>query len=495
MGSVASKIGNVAKGAIGGLITGGPAGALSGGLGGLFSGGGGDTLPGSPAVPYGVMGAADQAPGGGGGFWNWVKNNGTTLGNLGIAGAALAGGGNPLSGLSSIFGKLMNPQQLNDPRQQATNDFGGMLSGAMKGQDMAGFLQNIMGPAYSGQLNAGANAGQTASLGDANSALASFFAGDQGQSSMNNMNRIAGGGYNVPPEIAALLGQGDANGQLGSQIQQLIGGATGNQAIGNLLNMNNSGPGVAELSQLFNSGQAGQLLNGGVGQDLNSIGAAIGQAQQPQLDRTLRDLREQFSFNGLGQSTDLNSAAGTAAAQSQASLQGILAQIAPQLAQNQNQTSLGALQALSGIGGQMGNINTGSQQAAGQLINQANLGGASALSQLMGQGSQNAGVLASLFNNQMSNQTQAALAQPGAFSQIAGLGQLLAGQNFNMNSQMQQQDQGDLTRQYQAWQNQQQLAPNILQMLSGTGQQQYQQSILQQLAPIMMAGYGMKQAK
>lgn len=493
MGSVAKKIGSVAKGAITGAISGGPWGALTGGVGGLF-GGGGNTLPEDPAIPWGTLGVNDKA-GGGGGFMDFLKNNAGTLGNIGLLGATLLGHGNPLSGLGKVGGALLDPRQLNDPRQQGANDFGSLLSGAMKGQDMAGFLQNIMGPAYGGQLNAGANAGQTAALGDANSALASFFGGDMGQSSMNNMNRIAGGGYGVPPEIAALLGQGGANGQLGQQIQQLIGGATGNPAIDNLLNMNNAGPGVAELSSLFGSGQAAALLNGGVGNDLNSIGSAIAAAQQPALDRRLRDLREQFSFNGLRQSTDLNSAAGQATAEAQSQLTGQLAQIAPQLAQNQNQTGLGALQALAGIGGQMGNINTGSQQAAGQLINQANLGGAGALTSLLGQGSQDASVLASLFNNQMNNQTQAALAQPGAFNMLAQLPQLLAGQNFNMNTQMQNQNQGDLTRNYQAWLQQQSNTPNILSFLGGTGPQQYNQSILQQLAPIMMAGYGMKQAK
>lgn len=493
MGSVGKKIGGAVTGAIGGLIKGGPMGAITGGLGGLFGGGGGggNTLPPDQSALYGF-----GFPGGnqsGGGFMDWLKANGNTLGNVGLLGATLLGKGNPLAGLGKIGGALIDPRALMDPRQQAANDFGTMLQGAMKGGNFGDFVTKMMGPAYGGQLNAGANAGQTAALGDANSALANFFAGDQGQGSLTNLNNIAGGGYNVPDQIAALLGQGGANGQLGQQIQQMVGGA--NPAIANLLNMNNSGPGVAELSQLFNSGQAAQLLGGGVGNDLNSIGSAIAQAQQPSLDRRMRDLREQFSFAGLRNSTNANDAAAQAAAEAQGQLTGQLAQIAPQLAQNQNQTSLGALQALAGIGGQMGNINTGSQQAAGQLINQANLGGASALTQLLGQGSQDASVLASLFNNQLSNQTQAAVAQPGAFAQIAGLGQQLAGQNFGLNSLMQQQDQGDLSRNYAAWLQQQSLMPQILGTFGQAGQQQYAPSLLNQLSNIGMTGYALKQSK
>jgi hypothetical protein len=64
-----------------------------------------------------------------------------------------------------------------------------------------------------------------------------------------------------------------------------------------------------------------------------------------------------------------------------------------------------------------------------------------------------------------------------------------------MNTTMQNQQQNDLSRQYQAWQQQQSLMPNLLSILGGTGPQQYNQSILQQLGPMLMAGYGMKQSK
>lgn len=484
MGSVAKRVGGVVKGAVGGALSGGPWGALTGGLGGLF---GGNTLPNGDESGNGA------ATGGGSGFWDWIKNNGNTLGNVGLLGATIAGGGNPLSGIGKGFSALMDPKQLNDPRQQGVNDLSGMLSGAMAGGNFADFVAKMMGPAYGGQLNAGANQGQTDAVGGANSALANFFSGDQGQGSLANINRIAQGGFNLPPEIAALLGQGGQNDQYAQQIQQLIG--TDNPAIANLLNMNNAGPGVAELSQLFNSGQAGALLSGGEGNDLNSIGSAIAQAQQPALDRRIRDMREQFSFNGLRDSTDLNAGVGQAVAESQGNLQGILAQLAPQIANTRNQTALGALQALGGIGGQMGNINTGSQQAAGQLINQQAGQGISGLSSLFNAQGQNAGVLASIFNNQNNNATQAALAQPGAFSQIAQLPQLLAQANLGMNTTMQNQQQNDLSRQYQAWQQQQSLMPNLLSILGGTGPQQYNQSLLQQLGPMLMAGYGMKQAK
>jgi hypothetical protein len=488
MGSVAKKVGGVVKGAVGGALSGGPWGALTGGIGGLF-GGGGNTLPGQHADEGFGFPAGDQA----GGFWNWIKNNGSTLGNIGLLGATIAGGGNPLSGIGKGFSALMDPKQLNDPRQQGVNDLSGMMSGAMAGGNFADFVTKMMGPAYGGQLNAGANQGQLDAVGGANSALANFFSGDQGQGSLANINRIAQGGFNLPPEIAALLGQGGQNDQYAQQIQQLIG--TDNPAIANLLNMNNAGPGVAELGQLFNSGQAGALLSGGEGNDLNSIGSAIAQAQQPALDRRVRDMREQFSFNGLRDSTDLNAGVGQAVAESQGNLQGILAQLAPQIANTRNQTALGALQALGGIGGQMGNINTGSQQAAGQLINQQAGQGISGLSSLFNAQGQNAGVLASIFNNQNNNATQAALAQPGAFSQIAQLPQLLAQANLGMNTTMQNQQQNDLSRQYQAWQQQQSLMPNLLSILGGTGPQQYNQSLLQQLGPMLMAGYGMKQSK
>lgn len=485
MGSVGKKIGGVVKGALGG-IGGGPMGMITGGLGGLF---GGNSLPGG-----GSQNAEDGFGfGGGGGFTDWLKNNANTLGNLGIGGLMLAGGGNPLSGFQKMMGGIMDPRALNDPRSTAANDLGGMLSGAMQGGSMADFMTKMMGPAYGGQLNAGATQGQTDALGGANSALAQFFGGDQGMGTMDNMNRIAQGGFQLPPELQAMFGQGGQGDQWAQQIQGLIG--QDNPAIANLLGMNNSGPGVAELSSLFNSGTAGSLMQGGEGNDLNSIGNAIAAAQQPALDRRVRDMREQFSFGGLRDSTDLNAGVGGAIAESQAGLQGMLAQLAPQIANTRNNTALGALQALGGIGGQMGQINTGSQQAAGQLINQQSGQGMNALSNLYGAQGNNANALASIFNNQNNNATQAALAQPGAFNMLSMLGQNMANTNFGMNSQMQQQNQGDLTRQYQAWQNQQSMMPNIMQFLGSGGPQQYQQSLLQQLGPMLMGGYAMKQSK
>lgn len=579
MGSVVKKVGSGIAGAVGGAMSGGPWGALTGGLGGLFGGGGGDqtaNVMGSPDMTnilgsLGVMNPNAQQ-GGGGGFMDWLKKNGNTIGNAGLLGATMLGKGNPLSGLQSALGGLINPRAINDPRVNATNDFSSLLSGAMAGGGNIGeMLAKLgMGPAYGGQLNAGATQGQTDALGSANSALAQWFGGGAGAGAMDNLNSIAGSGnsLNLPPEIAAMLGSGSQGGSLMDQIQSMIGGNQ-NQSIQSLLGLgggtpeqtmlqqlagsgNNpfiqqlaslggqqgGGAGGNALAQLFSSPQAAGLLGGGQGSDLQSIGSAIQAASQPGLDRNVRDLREQFSFNGLRNSTDLNAGVAQLMSENQSGLQGILAQIAPQIAQNQNQTSLGALNSLSGIGGQLGQLDqsslasriaamTGASGAQntqlgtlGGILGQAgNLGLGGQQNQISatgqsgqlqnqqlqtmlqgligGQGAQTgqADILARLFGGQQQNATQAALAQPGATNMMAQLPQLLAQMNLGMNTGMQNQGQNDLTRQYQAWQAQQSLTPQLLQFLQSAGAQQFSPSLLNTGMNLGLGGAAIKQTK
>lgn len=581
MGGVAKKVGNVAKGAIGGFMTGGPWGALAGGAGGLFGGDGGQSagVLGSPGI-QGILGQLGVQgtgfPGGASGagspgFMDFLKNNMGTIGNLGILGATLAGKGNPLSGLQNILGGLINPRQVNDPRVNATGDFASILSGAMaKGGNIGDMLTKLgLGPAYGGQLNLGQTAGQTSAIGDANSALAQWFGSGAGAGAMDNLNAIAGSGnsLNLPPEIAMLLNGGQGQ-TLMDQINSVIGGNQ-NTAISSLLGMGGATPeqtmlqqlaasgnnpfisqlaglamptgggaGGNALAELFSSPQASALLGGGQGNDLNTIAEAIAAAQQPQLNRNVRDLREQFSFNGLRKSTDLNQGVAQLMAESQSGLQGILAQIAPQIAQNQNTTSLGALNALTGIGGQLSQLDqsslasriaalTGASGAQntqlGTLGNilgsagQLGLGGQSNQIGATGQSGQlqnqqlstilqsliggagastgQADVLARLFGGQQANATQAALAQPGATSTLAQLPQLLASMNLGMNTTLQSQGQNDLTRQYQAWLQQQSLTPQLLQFLQSAGAPQFTPSLLNTGMNLGLAGAAIKQTK
>jgi hypothetical protein len=543
MGSVVSKVGNVAKGALGGFVTGGPWGAVTGGLGGLFGGnnnGGGAQSPniglgGDLGAIFQGMGAAGGQ--GGGGIMDWLKGNAGTLGNLGLLGAGIAGHGNPLTGLQSLFGGLVNPRPMSDPRTAATGDFASLLSGAMaNGGNIGEMLTKLgMGPAYAGRLNQGETAGQNMALGDANSALAQWFGGGAGAGAMDNINRIAGGGQqlNLPPEIAQLLG-GGSQGTLMDQINSIIGGNQ-NSAIDALMGMGGAtpeqsmlrglirgGPGQGQnaLASLFQSPAASKLLGGGEGNDLGTIAQAIAAAQQPQLDRNVRDLREQFSFNGLRNSTDLNSGVAQLMSESQTGLNGILAQLAPQISATRNNTSLGALNALTGIGGQLGQLDQSSlasKIAALTGAGQLGLGGQSNQIQATGQSGslQNqqlstilqsliggagastgqADVLARLFGGQQSNATQAALAQPGAASTMAQLPQLLAQMNLGMNTSMQNQGQNDLTRQYQAWIQQQSLTPQLLQFLQSAQGQQYSPSILNTVANLGLTGAAVKQTK
>lgn len=317
-----------------------------------------------------------------------------------------------------------------------------------------------------------------------------------GAGSDANINRIAGQtGLNLPPQIQALM-QGSQNTQSGmaSGIQSAASGAS--PYIDALAGLGGAGAGGASsgsnyLMSLLQNPAAANLLNGGQSTDLNSIGNAISAAAQPGLDRNVRDLREQFSTAGLRDSTDLNAGVSDLMARNQGQITGQLAQLAPQIMQNANSTSLGALSSLGSIGQSLGSLGQGDlsariaaltgaastgTQAQGQQLN--------ALNSLLGtttSGNNNTlNSLAGIFGNQQNNQTSAALAQPGAASTVAQLPGQLAAQNYGLNAQSQTLDQSALDRNMQVWLQAQGLTPQIMSFLGTTPATQYGPSPLSQ---------------
>lgn len=613
MGSAVKKV----SGALGG--------AVSGAASSLFSGG--NPIMGALGGAFGKKGEdGDTSP-------DWGKILGAAGG---LGGLMLAGGGNPLSGLQ----KLLAPQALNDPRTAATNDFSKAIQTALAGGKSIGSVLTEMSalPGYQGQLTAGLNEQQIADLGASNQSLSDFLAGDQGKGALSALSGIAGSGndLNIPPELMALLNPASQNQSLGglssiangdnslmAQIQAMVSGNPNGNIMSMLMGQGNMGTGPASqiqtlmngysnpflqqlgsanfaspeqqmlqqismgagssgstdiLRQLLTGGDASRLLGGGTGTDINQIGQMLQQASQPGIDQGLRDLREQFSFNGLRKSTDMGQAAGTFLGNSQAALTGQLAQLIPGINAQRDTTSLGALQSLIGGAGQLGSTGQGdlaqriqALTAAGGLGQgsqsltlqsllgggdqtlqqlQAMMGGASQQGQLgtagqsniiqallgaggMGQQSQQtglsalqqllgtqagaaeglaglgqqqaglnttnqqsqAGILAQLFGGQQGNALQAALAQPGALDMLSKLPQSLIGQNYGLNQQGQQTQQGGLDALYAEFQRQQSMANPMLQFLGGAGAQQYTGSMPTQLMSLLLSGSSMKQSK
>lgn len=452
-------------------------------LGNALGGGGG--MPAAPGAP-----AA-----GGGGILDWFKNPQ----NL----ALLGGGAAALFGANKMG--AFNPQVVTDPRNQATSAFAQLLQSQL-GQGTGGIGSRLAGlgtiPGYQGPFFAGATGGQQTDLQMVQDALARYTGGNQGQDILSQIMGTAqsGGGLNLPPEIAALLGGGGGQsilqglGQGSDPVSQMLMALSGQQGAGygqaqSLLgNQGNTGAsmlaslfgggspeqamlqqlaggannpfisqlarsgqgGIAGLQQLLNFGgqnnpalqalmgfdastperqlllgaggqdvtgggqdiirqasqylmnlpnnaDVNQLLAGGQGVDINQIASMLDTARQPGLNRDLANLREQFSFNGLRNSTDLESGASKLMSDSQAALTGQLASIMPQLAGQRSQTSLGALgalgnlgQTLGGLGQAVGNLGLGQQQnvlgAFGQAGQLGQGGNAQLLQAILGGG-------------------------------------------------------------------------------------------------------------
>lgn len=120
------------------------------------------------------------------------------------------------------------------------------------------------------------------------------------------------------------------------------------------------------IGQLMSTPALQNLLSGGGGIDAQSIFDTLNKARQGELGRGQRDIREQLGQSGLRFSTNLADIQGQ---QQTESLDRMMAQITsmmPQLAGQQQQGQLGALQTLLGA--------SGSLQGLGQTIGQLGLG-------------------------------------------------------------------------------------------------------------------------
>ena len=321
------------------------------------------------------------------------------------------GGGGGAQNLVDIFQRLSIPQfggpltaELDPLQQQALGGAGGAasfgtdlisqiaagLSGIAGGQQFAppevrGLLGQLPGADILGQIGAGGGPG---------GGFLRQFAG--------------GGGGFLPPQIASLLGLGGGGLPGADILSQIAGGGGpgggilsrlgGPQDVGQglLQSLAGTNPNFGALQSILGTRESSplaQFLNiqtpertalGQLGgqQDFGGILSALDQARQASLGRTMRDVQERFSAQGLRGSTDLARALAEAGQESESSFLGQAAQLLPQLTGQR----IGALQA----GGQLGlggaELGLGAAQGltgAGVAQRGQDIGGASTLSQLL----------------------------------------------------------------------------------------------------------------
>lgn len=416
-------------------------------------------------------------PSGGGGFFGGLGSAlGSIFGNTNRLGQMAGYGGLGLLGgmLANKLG-VLDPRVVKDPRNQATDWFSNQIRG---GQDVGSLLAG-MGtlPGFQGPWTAGTDPNQAQAIEGMGGIFNQFMNGgmQQGQDILGMLGQRAGAGFALPPELqAAMSGATTGN----SFLQNLAGGFNpgGQDMIGQAGNW---------LGQQMNNGTIQNLLQGGQTADIGQIGAALDAARRPGLNRDIRDLREQFSFNGLRRGTDIQNAVAARQAESESGMMGQLAGMLPQLTGQSNQTSLGTLNAVANLAGtqgqlgqMLGNLGLGAgnlQLGAAQGLNQSGLG----VADLMG----------NLFNNQQGNSLQALLGMPGAFQGLSQLPGQMANQLFGMGTVLQNQAQQGIQNQIGGFNQQQSMIPGLLAFLGGTPQQQVTPSLLSQLGQLGL-GYG-----
>jgi len=431
-------------------------------------------------------------------IFNFLKDP-KNLALLGLGGAGVAG---------VVGSGALDPRVVADPRNATDNTFNTMLQNALKTGNIGQILSSGQMPTYGGPFAADPNAAQTGSMGGLQDIINQLTGGSQGQDILGTLTGMSqqGNQLNLPPEIMALLsagGQGNSILQgIGqgtdpiSQLLQSIGGGPTQQGQGMI------GQGADLLGQLSNSPQIMQLLSGGQGADINQIGQMLTDASAPGLSDNIQNLREQFSFNGLRNSTDLNQGVSNLMARNQSGIQGALASIIPQLTSGANTTALGAGNLLSQIGGTYGNL--------GQMTGNLGLGGqgqqVSALSQLLQSqggagtalnqgGNQQLDILSQLFGGQQQRALGAATAAPGAYTNIMSLLPQLLQQQFGQGQTLQQDQQAGIQNQIGAFNQGNSLIPMLLQYLQSTPQQQVGPSLLSQLGGLVTQGAVAKQLK
>lgn len=387
------------------------------------------------------------------------QNQGQTDAMQALTGQLAGMGGQGNNILQTLMGMSGQGNNLNLPPEIAAflggasqnSQLGGLQSLAGGNGDLAKQIQALVqgNPGQGGQLER--------MMGQYSNSPLQSLQGFQAQNPF--INALAGSGQGSNPAISALFGMNTQTPEQ-TMLQQLAASGnnpfisqlagSGQSAAGQLMGLAQQaqgGQGQNAISSLLGSGSAQQLLSGGQGSDLNSIAAAIQQAAQPGIDRGLRDLREQFSFNGLRKSTDLNSAAGQYLAETQGGLNSQIAQLAPQLAASRNSTSLGALQTLLGGAGQLGQNEQGGLAAAIQAITSAGglsqsgvQGAATAQNQQLGTLGQILGQAGQLGQGSIASQIQA-LTQGGQLSDAdkarlqSGLG-MASDATGNQNNQL-----------------------------------------------------------
>lgn len=196
----------------------------------------------------------------------------------------------------------------------------------------------------------------------------------------------SGGSTSANPALAALLGFRsslpgvDALQNFTPNISERFGlnNVAGQDVIGQALSPLHQAQGL--LSSYSSLPAVQSLLNGGGG-DIGQIYQALDAQRRQSLGTDIRDLREQFSGQGLRYGTDLANAITTRQGQSEQNLNATVAQLIPQLLGSQTQSRSAGLnflaqipQLLTSVGGTTGNLGLGQQQntisglgTAGQL--------------------------------------------------------------------------------------------------------------------------------
>lgn len=309
-------------------------------------------------------------------------NGGTPTDSAISALSGMMGNGGGM-GPEQMLAMLQNPQGQQalqgiangqNPLQQQMMGMVGQQNPAMAAlMQQAGFQPGQLQGLNNFQSNANANPQIAALMQNAGQnpaalqALMGFNPSFQMGGDADAMRQLTGQG---PQGLQQLLGMGnfglDERGQLAQMAnvqtperQLLLQAIQGNPLGGAQQGLDAQNQAV---QQLLGSGAMQNLLGGG-GADPNAIYSALDAQRRTGLGRDVRDLREQFSFAGLRDSTDLQGAVAQRQAESEQGLMAQMAQIMPQLQAQQAQAQaagLGAGGALAGMLGQGG-------QAAGQL--------------------------------------------------------------------------------------------------------------------------------
>lgn len=161
-----------------------------------------------------------------------------------------------------------------------------------------------------------------------NPALAALLGLDTSSPEQGLLQQLAAGGSNPYTGAAATAGSGASD--MLTQLAQMAAQNPGQDLIGSLMG----------------SDTAQKLLGGQTGADFGSIADALDAVRQRTLGRDANNLREQFSSMGLRNSTSLDNVMAKLATDSETGLQGVLAQIAPQIFQGQANTQLDTLKTL-----------------------------------------------------------------------------------------------------------------------------------------------------